>query len=171
MNKLNVTLVLVWVMVAIVGCALITETSTTHAPPIFLPTETPTPTATPTPVPKVRVVLGDPIKYPRTLTELWELVEAGEEGWVFDKCKEDELIEPVITWEQGVDLFTNTPDEFEDDGYGLFILLFFDHKDGQFTLGLCGDDDGKPILYGEGARYFLLWYDSPEEFYHSEEYI
>lgn len=156
----NLKFILILALVAIVSCAFI-QKPTIHPIPQFLPTATPE---------KRFLELGEPVKFPKDLTELWLFVENGENGWVFDKCREGEITEPYITWEQSEDLFTNTSAQAERDAYGLLILLFFDHQDGKFTLGVCGDEAGKPILYGEGARQFLMWYNDPEQYFDSDEY-
>jgi hypothetical protein len=56
-----------------------------------------------------------------------------------------------------VNLFEETEPEFENEAFGLVSILFLEGY-----IDICGDNQGKPILFGDGVTEFLKWYGDPE---------
>jgi len=105
------------------------------------------------------ITLDEPIKYPADFHELYAFVETGEPGWVFEPC---EVSGSRLHWRSAVNLFEETSKEFEDRAFGMLMLLFFAPK--EYSYDICGDAQGKPILFGQGVSEFLAWYGNPEQY-------
>ena len=106
-----------------------------------------------------KITLGEPIQYPTNFYELYEFVETEEPGWVFGQC---EVSGSRLHWKSAVNLFENTGKEFEERAFGMLMLLFLAPK--EYSYDICGDVDGKPILFGQGVAEFFTWYSNPEKY-------
>ena len=100
------------------------------------------------------LTLGEPVEYPTDFYQLYDLVETGANGWVFDEC---EVSGSRLHWRSAVNLFEETEPEFENEAFGLVSILFLEGY-----IDICGDNHGKPILFGPGVTEFLKWYSDPE---------
>lgn len=103
-----------------------------------------------------QIILDEPVKYPSDFYDLYDLVENQEIGWVFEYCEPEGF---YLDWNTSVALFKHTEKQFEDRAFGMLIILFFAPK--EYKLEICGDEHGKPILYGQGVHEFLEWYVHP----------
>ena len=101
-----------------------------------------------------QLTLDAPVDYPADFYELYDLVESGANGWVFDQC---EVSGSRLHWQSAVNLFEKTSKEFEDEAFGLVMILLLEGY-----IDICGDNQGKPILFGPGVSEFLHWYGDPE---------
>ena len=64
--------------------------------------------------------------------------------------------------QRSLNLFKETDKQFEDRAFGMLIFLMFAPK--EYTYDICGDEEGKPILFGQGVTEFLTWYGNPEKY-------
>ena len=101
-----------------------------------------------------QIILDEPVQYPADFYELYDLVESGANGWVFEEC---EISGSRLYWRSAVNLFEETDPEFENEAFGLLSILFLEGY-----IDICGDDNGKPILFGPGVSEFLEWYGNPD---------
>ncbi|MHC4690754.1 MAG: hypothetical protein ACYS5F_14140 [Planctomycetota bacterium] len=101
-----------------------------------------------------QIILDEPVQYPTDFYQLYDLVESGAHGWVFDEC---EVSGSRLHWQSAVNLFEETEPEFENEAFGLVSILFLEGY-----IDICGDHQGKPILFGDGVTEFLKWYSDPE---------
>lgn len=104
------------------------------------------------------LILGEPVPYPTNFDELYCLVEGCDDipahpAWRFEPC---EIEGPRLHWDSAVRLFTGTPDELEEMGFFVTTALFFEG-----WWDVCGDEEGKPILFGQGVNEFFKWYGDP----------
>lgn len=106
-----------------------------------------------------QLILDDPVEYPSDFYDLYRLVETGAPGWVFDEC---DVYGPQLHWDSAVSLFQSTSKEFEDRAFDMLIFLALADK--EYTYNICGDSNGKPILYGPGVNEFMMWYSLPERY-------
>jgi hypothetical protein len=100
------------------------------------------------------IVLDEPIEYPTDFYDLYRLVETGAPGWIFEPC---EVSGSRLHWRSAVNLFEETEPEFENEAFGLVSILFLEGY-----IDICGDNQGKPILFGDGVTEFLKWYGDPQ---------
>jgi hypothetical protein len=108
-----------------------------------------------------QLVLGEPVPYPSNFGELYCLVEGCEgipahPAWRFKPC---EVTGSQLHWDSAVRLFTGTPDWLERQGFLLLTAMFFEQ-----WYDVCGDAEGKPILFGKGVDEFFKWYSAPESY-------
>lgn len=109
-----------------------------------------------------KIILAEPIRYPKDFNELYVFVETKENGWVFDECKLGERTSPYLTWNSGVKLFESTTKDFRDRAFDM--LLFFTLAPKEYALDFCGDHNGRPTLHGPGLQEFLDWFRNPEQY-------
>jgi hypothetical protein len=67
------------------------------------------------------LTLGEPVQYPTDFYQLYDLVESGAHGWVFDQC---EVSGSRLHWQSAVNLFEETEPEFENEAFGLVSILY-----------------------------------------------
>jgi len=121
----------------------------------------------------------DPIEWPDDLDELYRFVEEGERGYTFEACAS--LQAPFVSWDMVLEIKSAAKDdngarELWIDGQTLRNILLrggvaypgVDLRVSEKRLfgalisavlggdvGVCGQDDGKPIIYGPGVQWMI----------------
>lgn len=145
---------------------------------LILDTQAPAPTATAKPT-NPPPSFGEPIVWPDDLDEMFTFIETRKEGYVFEPCKN--LQAPYISWGMVLAIKDAAQDdngagELWMDGATLKTILsrggvLYDGRDLRVTekrifgalvssvftggIGVCGQADGKPIIYGAGVQRMI----------------